>query len=65
MPDPKDQVKYFNYLVAWRSSIDAPLHRHTRFKQDTVNPWFSLNIKRAMMKRNIANAVFEEKEDNS
>jgi hypothetical protein len=52
MPDPDDQLQLFNSIILWLLDQNVPLRKFV--KHDPVNPWFTLDIERAIIERNIA-----------
>jgi hypothetical protein len=59
MTDPDDQLQHFNQITLWLVDLHAPLRRYVR--RDPVNPWFTIDIKRAMIERNIAYRVWRRR----
>jgi hypothetical protein len=52
MYDPEEQLQHFNSIVLWLLDLHAPLRRFV--KKDVINPWYSFDIERAIVERNIA-----------
>jgi hypothetical protein len=46
-------------ITLWLLDLHAPLHRYVR--RDPDNPWFSIDIERAMIERNIAYRVLRRR----
>jgi hypothetical protein len=59
MPDPDEQLRHFNAIVLWLLDLHAPLRRY--IKKDDVNPWFTFDIERAMVERDIAYRVWRRR----
>jgi hypothetical protein len=52
MPDPEKQLQHFNSIVLWLLDLNAPLRRY--IKNDDVNPWFTFDIQKAIVERDLA-----------
>jgi hypothetical protein len=55
MPDPDQQLQHFNNIVKWLLELHAPLRKF--IKKDDLNPWYTFDIEKAMVERNIAYRV--------
>jgi Reverse transcriptase (RNA-dependent DNA polymerase) len=58
MPDPDEQIQHFNAIVSWLLDLHAPLRKYIK-KDEGANPWFTFNIEKAMVERNIAYRVWK------
>jgi hypothetical protein len=56
MTDPDDQLQHFNQITLWLLDLHVPLRRYVRC--DPVNPWFTIDIERAMIEKNISYRVW-------
>jgi hypothetical protein len=59
LTDPDEQLQHFNHITLWLLDLHAPLRRYLR--RHPVNPWFTIDIERAMIKRNIAYRMWRRK----
>jgi Reverse transcriptase (RNA-dependent DNA polymerase) len=59
MPDPDDQLQLFNSIILWLFDQNVPLRKFV--KRDPVNPWFTHDIERAIIERNIAYRVWRRR----
>jgi hypothetical protein len=59
MYDPEEQLQHFNSIVLWLLDLHAPLRRFV--KKDVTNPWYSFDIERAIVERNIAYRVWKRR----
>jgi hypothetical protein len=56
MPDPDQQLQHFNNIVKWLLELHVPLRKC--INKDDLSPWYSFDIEKAMVERNIANRVW-------
>jgi hypothetical protein len=54
---PDEQLQHFNQITVWL--LHVPLRRYVR--RDTVNPWFTIDIERARIEKNIAYRVWRRR----
>jgi hypothetical protein len=59
MPDSDEQLQHFNAIVLWLLALHAPLSRY--IKNDDINPWFTFDIERAIVERDIAYRVWKRR----
>jgi hypothetical protein len=57
MTDPDQQLQHLNKIVLWLLGLHAPLRKY--IKRDPVNPWFTFDIEKAVIERNIAYKVWK------
>jgi hypothetical protein len=60
---PDEQLQHFNQITLWLLDLHAPFRRYVR--RYPVNPWFTIDIERALIERNIAYRVVEKKKANN
>jgi len=62
MPDPNDQVEYFNAIIVSLFQAHVPLSQH--FPKEKTNPWLSFEIASAMAERDIAYRIWKNDKQN-
>jgi hypothetical protein len=58
LTDPDEKLQHFNQITLWLD-LHAPVRRYVR--KDPVNPWFTIDTKRAMLEKTIAYRVWRRK----
>jgi hypothetical protein len=61
LTDLDEKLQHFNHITLWLD-LHAPVHRYVR--KDPVNPWFTIDTKRAVIEKNIAYRSGEEESHN-
>jgi Reverse transcriptase (RNA-dependent DNA polymerase) len=59
MSDPDQQLQHFNKIIIWLLNLHAPLRKYV--KKDPVNPWFTFDVEKAVIERNIAYRVWKRR----
>jgi hypothetical protein len=51
LTDPDEQLQHYNQITLWLLDLHASLRRY--LKRHPVNSWFTIDIERTMIERNI------------